>query len=403
MWSYFVILLFVLVLSVEYDILDRTRHKILFYRIILIISILLSGFRFRVGLDTVQYLELFYSSTPKIEELSYDNLFSSYMEPLFLMMMSIVKSLFGRFYFVQLLQAIIVNALIFKYIRKHSSYIFFCVFLYFVWKYFTYNMEEMRASIALVICLYANDYIIEKKVIKGMLLFLISLLFHYSAALLLLTPIILIINKRLDFRGWLIIMVAMIICIGYRSILGELMVLLSFNEVLLMKLSYYSTESGLMEQKLNFNGILFVFFQYILIILVSTRTIVENNRKFINLEPFLFIGVLFVVISIPISLFYRYVNFYIIYFVLFYSEFFIENIKKYKKTHVIRYVSKSLFLFFPYFLTIFLTYSAKVDKTQYSTIDRYIPYTSVFNRTFELNRERLLNYYMNTSYKENEY
>ena len=290
MWSYFVILLFVLVLSVEYDILDRTRHKILFYRIILTISILLSGFRFRVGLDTVQYLELFYSSIPKIEELSYDNLFSSYMEPLFLMMMSIVKSLFGRFYFVQLLQAIIVNALIFKYIRKHSSYIFFCVFLYFVWKYFTYNMEEMRASIALVICLYANDYIIEKKVIKGMLLFLISLLFHYSAALLLLTPIILIINKRLDFRGWLIIMVAMIICIGYRSILGELMVLLSFNEVLLMKLSYYSTESGLMEQKLNLNGILFVFFQYILIILVSARTIVENNRKFINLEPFLFLS-----------------------------------------------------------------------------------------------------------------
>ena len=155
---YLFILIGLLSLTIVYDIGAHKTNKSMWIRIAFFVFVVLAGFRYRIGVDTINYLYSFYHQIP-----SFSNFERSYFEdyaqePLFTLLEVIVKSIFGRFYVMQIVQALFVNLLIFKYIIKHSRYVFCCFLLYFVWIYPTYIAEEMRASMSVAICLYANDY-----------------------------------------------------------------------------------------------------------------------------------------------------------------------------------------------------------------------------------------------------
>ena len=183
---YFVILALLVVLSWQYDILGKTEKKEFWYRLLLIIFILVAGLRYRLGGDTINYIKYFYYETPYLWKLSTEDFFA--MEPLFLLLNSVVKSLGLKFYVVQLIQTLIVNSLVFAYVKKHSLYPFTCIFFYSIYMYFFYNFEELRASISVAICLFANDYLLDKKWLKGFMLYILGTMFHYSTVLLFVTP-----------------------------------------------------------------------------------------------------------------------------------------------------------------------------------------------------------------------
>ena len=177
-------------------IVNNKKNRTLSYNFVLVILIFISGLRWRIGTDTIGTLTQFYYYTPKLENFFKWESFGVHAV-LWKFFMSFFFTFGGRFYLVQLFQAIIVNALIFKYFKKHSKYIFTCVFLYFIWMYTTYNKEEMKASLSVVFMLYANDYILDKKYKKSLMLSVLACLFHFSTILLIFTPLFLFlrINK----------------------------------------------------------------------------------------------------------------------------------------------------------------------------------------------------------------
>lgn len=386
----FIVLVF---LICRYDINGKIVNREFSFNFILVVLVVIAGMRYRLGADTPNYLYQFYHNTPKLWELSSDN-FQWDGDPLFRLLNTVVLSLGGRFYMVQFLHAFFVNYLLFRYIKRHSQYIFTCVFLYFIWMYTYYNMEEMRASMSLVVCLYANDYILEKKWIKGYLLFIIAGLFHKSAYILLITP--LFFWTKLNFVGYLIILGAYLFGVFVQSQFGDYIELLEFSEAASEKMEGYVRTNRYLEQGGNLNYFIAQIFPFLLypVIAFIYNKRKNNNLELLKLQPLLLIGLAFVAIQASIELAYRYVHFYAIYLILYMSQLFVDVVKNNKHLHGVAYM-KTFVLLVP-----FLVVVARVQKDLYV---RYYPYSSIIEKSVDRDREKDFREQLRPSPNINEY
>lgn len=410
---YFVILALLVVLSWQYDILGKTEKKEFWYRLLLIIFILVAGLRYRLGGDTINYLRIFHQETPYIGDLSFDEFFESRIEPLFYLLNVIVKSFGGKFYIVQLIQAFIVNGLVFSYIKKHSSYPFICLFFYSLWMYFFYNFEEMRASLSVAICLYANDYILEKKWLKGYSLYFVGTMFHYSTIILLLTPLFMFL--KMNKVGMLILFLTFIGGFFIRNELGDYLLLFEMDDPLSQKVTNYANSDVYFKKDFSlrsfFVSILpFLFYAYFSIMYLKNT---KDDLHLMKLQPLLMLGMIFLFLSVSIQIAYRFVHFYAIYIVLYFAFLYGELIKTTK-------LSKSLALFracvlyIPFFFIMTFNQRGKFVSNsdfgssservaRYYNFQKYYPYYSIIDRNLDEERENLYRSDGHYKAKENEY
>ena len=235
---YIAVLLLLLLLSYYYDICNNRINKKLWYNVVLVILILIAGLRYRLGTDTSMYIGEFYHVTPKLDEMGFEDLSIKY--PLWMILMSVVRTFGGKFFIVQLIHSSIVNILLFNYIKRHSHYIFTCVLIYYLWVYTSYNMEIMKSSLAIVLCLYGNDFIMNKEWVKGYLLYIIAFLFHYETLLILITP--LFFSIRFNLKTMVFLLLAFILGFILEQKIEDYTFLLSFSGDLLEKAEFYATE-----------------------------------------------------------------------------------------------------------------------------------------------------------------
>ena len=382
---YFIIAIVLLLLSYHYDFCSNEKNKRKWYIGILIVLILLSGLRYRLGVDTTRYCYNFYHGIPYLWQLTWDD-FAFGRDPLYMLFNSLVLSLGGKFYVVQLIHAAFVNGLLFKYIQKHSSYIFTCVFFYFIWKFFAYNMEEMRASISVVICLFANDYILEKKWIRGIFLYIIGCFFHASTVIIILMIPLLFIFK-LNKKGIVILVGAFVVGRILMTLLEENLALLAFSDVISTKAEGYLNHDELSGQQGNvfyfiINIVPFLLYSILSILYVKIK---KKDVAMIEMEPLVMIAMAFLVIQMSIYMFYRFVNFYAIYVIL-YSSYYLVDISKNnaKISSGVKFIVSlgvgsylMLAMIYPYF-------------REPSFGRRFYPYSSVIEKS--INRERELIY-----------
>ena len=375
---YIFIAILLLLLSFRYDLCGRNKGKSLWYNVVLLILILVAGLRWRLGVDTVGYLNTFYHKTPFLENFSLDD-YPIGKDPLFRLMNSVVLSIGGRFYIVQLLHAAFVNILIFKYIKKHSNYIFVCIFFYFITRYIVYNTEIMRASMSIVICLFANDYILERKWTKGYLLYFIALLFHAQAILMFFIPFFFFL--RLNIKGVLFLMGAY--CAGYyiSSLLGDYLFLLFDDDIIIGKAQkYVESENYGTGDQYNFVSIIQNFLPRIIYLMWAIIWLKKNRpqSRLLKLEPLALFFIMFLLIQINLRIAYRYVDCFYIYAVLFYSELFVGISQKANYNYGIRLV-RSLIIFIPILVFFGIRFTNK----------RINPYSSVIEKSIDNERERL--------------
>lgn len=375
---YIFITILLLLLSLRYDICGRTKGKNLWYNAVLLILILIAGLRWRVGTDTLAYITRFYHLYPTIDGFSFSD-YGFGNDPFYALINVFVKTLGGRFYMVQIIQASIVNILIFKYVRRHSNYIFTCILFYFFINYLNYTMEVMRGSISIVICLFGNDYILDKKWFKGYLLYSIAAMFHFQTIVIMLLPSLFWI--RFNKFGIAILVIAFFVGLSLKNILEDYMFLLSENEIL---------ESE-MEEKLNskygeshgnvlfFVGTVLIKVIYPILSLLLVKKYCEDD-KLKRLEPFLILGVMFVLIQLNLPIAFRYVYYYGIYFALFYSEVFVAIIPKSLRPRSFFVFLRSILLFFP----LLLYYGNSYYKTH-----KYHPYTSIIEMSVDRDKEKV--------------
>lgn len=376
---YFVVLLLLLILSFRYDINGKTSYRDHWYTAVILILILVAGLRYRLGEDTVNYIYMFYHDTPDITEIDLDFIFDSGQPPLWILLNSIIKTLGGRFFVVQLVQATILTTLLLKYFKKHSSYPFICVTIYFLWRYQWYSMVVMKAAIALSIILYANDYFLEKKYKKGFLLILIATGFHQSSLLLAIVPFLTFL--RLNVYGIAMLFCAFFVGAFLQSKLGDVFALFEMADGVSNKLDDY-LDSDFMKQTHNLNYFVVNIFPIVIYPILSLAYLKKNckDSKVLNLEPFVMIALMFQMMQFNINIMYRYIYVFTPYYIIFFAHFFIELSKQsvmLKKS--LAYV-RTFTLILP--LLVSLVYLFPLTH-----VDFY-PYSSVIERSTDAAREK---------------
>ena len=81
---------------------------------------------------------------------------------------------------------------------------------------------------SIVVCLYANNYILQKKWVKGFMLYLISALFHPQAILIMLTPFLLFL--KLNKKSVLLFGILYVLGFSVQAYLGDSLALFDFDE-----------------------------------------------------------------------------------------------------------------------------------------------------------------------------
>lgn len=361
-------------LAIRYDINGKAKYRDQCYLIMLVVFILLAGLRWRLMVDTPNYLERFYHWTPLLEHYS----FNITKAPFYTLLNSIVWTLGGRFYIVQLIEASVVNILIFNYFKRHSKYIFTCLFFYALICYTGLSMETMKASFSVVLCLYANDYILEKKWLKAYSLMALGLMFHAQTIIMFVLPVLFFL--RLNKTGIIVLLCAFLFGIFLNVSLGDYVMYFEFDDAIEDKVSGYAESDRFGGPKDSLTSLI-VQVLTLLYSLISLYVIKkgEYNNKLLRLEPFVMIGLVFAMIRFNFDIAYRFLDYFRIHLILFYSEFMMLLV--YKARGLDRSVAciRAFVVFLPLFFMI--------GVGKYNKRHTLFPYSSVIERKIDPYRE----------------
>ena len=213
----------------------------------LIMLSLLAGLRYRVGTDTLAYMD------------EYEKYPLSYFKERYLFgwyaLMAFCKSLHLSFYCVQIFLAFLTNYAVIKFLRRYSLHFFSSLLIYYVIVFPALNFEIIRQGVCVAIFLLSFHYLEERKLVKYYIWTGIACLFHYSALLLLLIPLLMWIpvNKK-TLTGFLVL-VALVIAFAslMKTQIYELSKGLSFLED---RAFYYFSEVDVEE---SFSPISYIF------------------------------------------------------------------------------------------------------------------------------------------------
>lgn len=377
---YLIVLLVLLLLSFRYDINGKTEGRDQCYLAIQLVLILIAGLRYRFAVDTIGYLNSFYYVYPDLLHLDYTRLDSYRHEPLWVLLNSVVKTLGGKFFIVQIIQASIVNILFFKYFKRHSAYPFLCATLFYIMDYHYFCMMIMRNATAIAICLFANDYILEKKWKKAFLLYGIAFLFHYSTFfIILITPFSMWL--RLNRIGIALLLSMFVVGKMVGPYFDDLFALLAFNDTVSGKLDNY-LENG----KLSTDNVSIYYYLSLLIPFLYTFISLYYLKKrnvhidLLRLEPFIMIGLMFVILRVNIGMIHRFTRLYSAYFILFCIQFFMDVYNRRELFTKSVSLVRSFIVFIPFFfVTVFLTVRS---------FSSYYPYYTIIDKKVDKVRDK---------------
>lgn len=335
--------------------------------------ILISAFRYRLGIDSIRYEEI-YSDIPTIFNLKFDDFLTVQYEPLWIVFCSILRSVSDSFFFLQLVHAIIINWIFCSFLYRHTNSPLISLFFYMMAMYFLFNFESIRESLAIAVFLVLWEKIKNERYLYC-LIFLLCCMIHYGAVILFLIPCVK--KIKLGFSTLLITIIGVIL-IGFFVFELLLKIDLSFvNPLVEYKYRTYINREGVFSLYTLLIYFFIPFCALILWILFVKRQHIFSH--FILLYFILLLGSFF----IPITL--RFAN----YFLIFYIVFLTDLVNKLSKAHVktlLRSVWSGviiIFFSFPYFSWFFIG----VANTPYKNYDKYFPYTDIVSKETSTKRE----------------
>lgn len=161
--------------------------------------VLILGFRFEVGVDTLSYMHA-YNKIPTIEHFFSTSTFErSRFEPGFLFICSLCKTFSNDFWPLQIVMAAITNVCIFIFLYQNCKNVFVGVLLYFIMRWLYFSTEIMRESAAIGIFLLNFRNLQKRRWLKYYLFSILSILFHYSAIIIWFFPFVKILNNKIIF------------------------------------------------------------------------------------------------------------------------------------------------------------------------------------------------------------
>lgn len=309
----FVILLtFTIVFDYSYKGTSNKHSQTIAIVVSFVLLSLLAGLRYRVGTDTLSYMDEYYKYP------------SSYFKETYLygwyLFIAACKKLHFSFYVVQLILALFTNYAVFYFLRRTANHFYFALLLYYVIVYPALNFEILRQGVCISIFLLSFNYLENKAFVKYYICVGVACLFHYSALMLLLIPLLLLIpiNKK-SFNFFIAVI---ILTIGLSSLLKEQIYQFSMGLSFLEDRAFYyfsevDTEESFSPISYFFNLALNVIIPYIIIRyhIYSERV----SKAFLVVSMF---SMIIYIVSVYMPIIYRFNNYFQLFNLVLFVDFF---------------------------------------------------------------------------------
>lgn len=424
---YIVVLLLMLIGVYAYDYRGYRRSYNLSYWAFFVILVLIAGLRFRIGTDSIVY-ESYYENVPPVWELFSFNFDSTRFEPGFLVFASIPRSFSSDFMWLQFMESIVINLVVFWFILKNTPHRFLCLLLYYVILYFNLNMQVMREALAVAAFLLAWPFFRDGKWVWYYCLAFISFAMHTSAAFLLIIPLFCLPGvKQLFFIGKRsILMCVLLFALGVfvQTRFTSIFSLMAVTERMLDRVNEYSHhEMG--KNVLNLTGVLGVLVQYCVYPLVAlyflgkgrkyeaskeihrekeeedepdeteeSKRIKAENRKYERWQIMVMLGVYLMVFSIPIFIFRRYFNYFGMFSLATIATWTFSKLMVRPGKRVRLGFAQWILILLPWFLLTSSYYNGWANKSgTLKTYQIYYPYSSRFDPETDSDREAIYHYW----------
>lgn len=339
------------------------------YFLLLTFTVLVFGLRYRIGIDTLRYIDhyteikdLFHIKVIDFQETDY--------APLFVTLFSFGKTLSTNFTAFQFIHSLILNACVFYFVKKHAINPFLAISFYFTAVGLYFNTEILRESLAVSVFILNFKNVEKKQWVKYFIWSFIAIGFHYSAIITLIVP--LFSRLRINFK---------------------LVVYLSFYFVLVLLMAYYITNVGIPIELLSYRysgqidfkeyaDITFAYYIGVVIKGVIFPTIVlACNKKYriyqnAIIEPMVILFSIISATSIAYPLIFdRLSNYFILFFIASLANCFSTPRFKYSLIGILLFTLINVF---------FIYFNVKPG-----TLERYYPYSSILDPQKNPAREKL--------------
>lgn len=358
----------------RFDVQHDVSNRRFFYWLEFVVLVLVAGLRYRVGGDTLSYMDKYLSLNAEYEFLNYSFQYSS-NGLLWYALMAICQKLSSSFILVQLVIAFFINYAFFKFADKHCSSPFLAVLLYSVFFFFYFNTEVLRATcVVSIFLLWGYDALCERKWVKYIILSLIAANFHIEGLFLLAYPLAFLLGKiRINvYKVFLLLILAIIVLFTFEQ-LPSISWFLQYSEALEYRDGMYS----ILLQNRNVNYYLAKIL-FILPVVWSMFSI--GNQEDEN-----------TVLNKGLMIFYVFFMIQAINFPVYFSRF-CDCIMPITIVVISNIIAEYRFTNKPVAVAL-LAFSLFVGCIQYrgETYYKYFPYHSIFNPVEERMRENLFN------------
>ena len=367
---YIFVLILIFIGIYKYDLLRQhvlLRRNSLFF-LIGFILFFIAAFRYYNGGDTANYVESFLQ-IPALGELSERDFGDFRYQKGYIIFVSFAKNLWNNFLMQQILTALVVNVVIFRFIKKYSPFIFLTTLMYFILNYFEFNMEIMRECISVSLGLLAYECIKSKRYMLMALLIYIAYQFHVSALILTLMPIFAVVKfSKKSFFVFLVI--AVLLPTLYLAIPN-----LEFYASLLFNQEEWANDAYLIQEysaTLSINYYITHVFRF-LVIPFATILYINKRIKF-EFTGLVYAYALLQLLGMFSYAFYRFANYFAPFYwiALSYAIYLLIARQRELRLFILGFV-----LILMIYLYQNVQFSWDSDRNQY-LYNRYIPYESVF-------------------------
>lgn len=372
--EYLIILLFLFFCTIQFDVHNKKQGRKTFWFICFGVFVLLAGLRYKVGADTFTYY-YGYKDYPDFSEFATFNFKDAPYAFLWYVFCAICKTISSSFYFMQFVQAMIINLIYFHFIKKYAKAPFLGLLLFFIFGYIYFETEIMRESLAVGVFLLSIESFYERKWYKYFAFIAIAYFIHASALFLVILPLFRSIKLNKAF------IISVLISLATASILwrifNEYIVYLSAISIVDSKINTYLNDA----YSSNINGMIRSLFTFFLVPFLFSffayRRSLSNYREI----PFVWLYIIFGLLTMfNTVVFTRFQNYLLFPFLLFLVNFFwdLGILNKYRVMPIAK--TKVIILLIGLFFGRYYGYFLEDAQGSSYVYKRYFPYSSIIDK-----------------------
>jgi len=265
---------------------DRLWYgRLVWLPLFIIFLVLVAGLRYGIGTDYESYIEI-YQRVPPPLDIGFSDI--QFVEPGFLLLCIIAKSIFGSFVFVSIATSLIIFINLFFASKRFNINPLLSIPVYVSLFYLSHQFNIIRHGIAMSFVWLAISYIDEKRFLRFLLFILLGSLFHKIA--LLVFPLYFILGKRLKFY-WVIGAVLLCFIIGiYTNVFNNPILNVLFADSRKYQYyinDYYKNINGQASFGISFGTV----FNIVIVLIIYHSWFLRIKTKNIMLANALFFGV----------------------------------------------------------------------------------------------------------------